>query len=687
MDEPAPNAWFADELFNLLVDYYTEVPCRPYGSGATLDNVLPVLRELQPGFVIIYAKGHSGYTTFPSALRTQHTRLGQDLPSAFRYHALQTGTRLFGYYSGLLDGIAGLRHPDWVQRQRDGQPARYFSDFEPLFTAYAICPLSDYFEQWVSVHLDELLSRYHLDGIWVDGDWAGPCFCSRCEARFRDQCGYRGAWPPPADLADPDGLAWARCWAQITHEWRTRFAARIKEQAPNCLYSAGNVSPREEYSAPFDWRSGDWFSPNNHRLQQSLICRRYTTGRLPYDAMTVDTSFVHAWKGMRSRPKSTARMLQEGAGVLANGGVWCYWTYPMPDGAFIPSKMRRAAAGAAFARERHAVFHRTTAVPSTAVLDTTPFGLPPAPVWGAGKLLLELHRDPHLLDEQQLPDAGEYELLVVPEQTSLPDSAADTLRERAAAGATVVSCGEALLSEAMQDLHGLSLLRRGAIAEGHVLLSNGESAAVYQPWHHFEPVTAREVQPLYRSWDDLNPEARHIPANWPMHALLDEAAPEPAQMPALLVRQLGRGCLVAVPTALCGDYWTYGYPELKAWVRELLEQFAPPPLVHTDAPCFVELSLRAKDGDLLIHLVNGCPGRDLAQAGTRDLWVDDVPRLGAIGLRVRCAQRPAAVTVEPGGATVPWLWQSGEATIELPHLDIHACVRLSGWQRPSVNSR
>ena len=55
--QSGPNAWFADCPFNLLVDYYTEVPFRPYGSGATRENVLKVLQELRLGYIIIYAKG------------------------------------------------------------------------------------------------------------------------------------------------------------------------------------------------------------------------------------------------------------------------------------------------------------------------------------------------------------------------------------------------------------------------------------------------------------------------------------------------------------------------------------------------------------------------------------------------------------------------------------------------------
>ena len=136
-----PNAWFADSVFNLLVDYYPEVAFRPYGSGATPENVLPVLRDLQLGCIIIYAKGHSGTTTFPSALKTEHPLLGRDMPKAFRDYTRQTGTRLFFYYSGLVDGAAGERHPEWRILHKNGSPQRFFANFQN-FVAWGNCPLS-----------------------------------------------------------------------------------------------------------------------------------------------------------------------------------------------------------------------------------------------------------------------------------------------------------------------------------------------------------------------------------------------------------------------------------------------------------------------------------------------------------------------------------------------------------------
>ena len=687
-----PNAWMRDCLFNLLIDYYPEVPGRPYGSGATRENVLPVLQDLRFGFLCIYAKGHSGRTTFPSALRTEHVMLAKDMPAFFREVTRETDTRLMLYYSGLVDGIAGLRHPDWRMIKHDGTPAQVFDDF---FLGYPICPLSPYFDEWVSVHLTEMIERYEPDGIWVDGDWPGPCYCPRCEARFRAETGFAGPMPPPAsphpetgmsnkaNQRDPVGIAFNQVWANITYEWRERFAGFIKSLSPTCLYSAGNVSPRAEFSAPFDWRSGDWFTPNNHRYNQSVIARRYTTTGLPFDEMTCDTSFVHTWRWMRSRTKTLPRMLQEGAGVLANGGLWCYWTYPMPNGAFVPSRMRMAKAAAEFARERQDVSLRTSSVGWTAVLDAEKVAtLPGNNVWGAGKALIALHRSPDVIDETRLTDDVSYDLIVVPEQPDLDEPTVERLERFVRRGGKLLSTGVSIHSPALRRLLGVELVKTGALTEGHVFLANGDPVGVHAPWDHLATIDADSLYRLFRTWDHDNPEIRGLSDNYPMIGLVDEENPEPAGFPGAVVRELGQGMAVHLPTTVFGTYWQYGYPDILAWLREVLDRLQPSPLFRTDAPSWVEISLRQKEDALLVHFVNGNPGRDLSWVHSNDLWVDEIPPIGPLTCRILCRERPRRLRWEPGGATVDAAWREGVLEVVLPRLEIHACLVVDGWQTP-----
>jgi hypothetical protein len=656
----AAGVWLADSPFNLLVDYYTEVPFRPYGSGATRENVLKVLKELQPGYIIIYAKGHSGRTSFPSSLNTQHEMLGKDMPAFFRQVTRETGTRLFLYYSGMVDGIAGTRHPEWGQPGGDGKPIQYFREFAELFTAYAMCPRSGYWDDWVAVHLREMMTRYDPDGIWVDGDWAGPCGCPRCRK-------------------DP--------WAKVTDEWRTKFRNLIKSFKPACLYSAGNVGARREYNSLFDWRSGDWFSPNNHRLHSSIAMRRYTNLGVPYDAFTCDTVFVHARPHIRARTKPLQRMLQEGATVLANGGLWGYWTYPMPHGAFVPSKMLNAKLAGEFARARKDVCLHTQSARWTAVLDAEPraglFGSS-SNFWGAAKALIALHRSPDVIDEGDLAPPMTYDLIVVPEQPVLTPDTVARLEQFVRRGGKLLSSGNSIQSAPMQKLLGVKLVKAGAIVDGHVILKGAGTAGVYAPWDRVEPAGAEELYPLCRAWDDTNPQIGKIRGCYPITGMVDEENPQKAGFPAATVRRLDKGIAVHVATMFFDTYWKFGNPDMLAWLREILPVLQPAPLFQTDALSFVEVALRQKGDTLLVHLVNGNPGRDISLVSTDDLWVDDIPPVGPIACRIRCGSRPQSVTIEPGGATAETRWRDGTLEAILPRLEIHACLAVRPWQRPAA---
>jgi len=693
MTDRIPN-WLDEQSFNLLIDYYPEIIARPYGSGATRENLLRWLEPLDLGYVCIYAKGHSGRTTYESPLGTVHPMLAHDMPQMFRDVTNELGIKLVLYYSGLVDGIAALRNPDWRMLSYDGSSSveldaskkgneSWNHDLIRTFMMYPVCPLSGYFDEWVSVQLAEMVS-YNPDGIWIDGDWPGPCYCHRCEARFREETGHCGALPVPGS-GTPEALAYREFFVRLTREWRARLRAEIHRLKPDCLYSSGNINTHSASTPDLDWRSGDFFSPRLHRLMQSCAMRRYTNQGVPYDAYTVDSGFVHHRTERRSRTKTMQRMLQEGAGVLANGGMWGYWTYPMPNGALIPSRMRQAAFARQWTREREDVCHGTKPLDWTAILEIDQHHTIASDLnsWGACKALIETHRSPQIIDDTQLAPDMKFDLLVVPDQSALataPPELFATLRQWVENGGKLLLTGSSIENPLMQELAGVKLVKKGAINEGHVLLPDEVPASVREKWDNIELTDARALTALYRSWDDQNIDMRHIHFNYPMDGAMDEENPQDAGFPAATIRELGKGAVMHVPSAIFTHYWTYGEAPLRRWIKNLLDELQPEPLFATDALCFVEVALRQKDERLLVHLVNGNPGRDLACADTDDLVVDDIPPVGPIEIRVRCAQEPQKVTLEPGGEDLPHEYENGVLKAVVPRLEIHCCVAISPWR-------
>jgi hypothetical protein len=670
-------AWLNDSIMNMLVDYYTEVPFRPYGAGATRENVLPVLRELELGYICIYAKGHSGYTTWPSSLKTAHVMLAQDMPKFFREVTRETGTKLVLYYSGLLDGVAGLRHPEWRMRHQDGSEQRYFDDFK-TFTSFANCPHSGYFDEWVAVQLRELIEGYDPDGIWVDGDWPSPCHCDRCHARFREELGWTEPWSDLERRAD-FAAEYATFWNRVTARWRERFSGFVRSLKPDCAYSAGNVSPRREFLAPFDWRSGDFFSPGFFHLHDmARMMRWYATLGVPYDGYICDTSFTHVRKEVRSRTKTLDRMLQEAATLAATGGAVGYWTFPLGNGAFVPSRMKIAAAVRDFLRKREDLFLHTTSATRTALLVSDPaiptFGSPG--IDGAHKALAALHYAPDIIDETSLGDDMPYDLIVLAEQRTVPAEAAEKLEAFVRRGGALLTAGTTGHVAALHGLLGITALTPAAYLDGHVLLHHSDiPTGIDGAWDRVTLAGAEELYPLYLSWDQLNPETRNLANNWPMHGLLDEEQPEPAGMPAAIIHRLGAGTVIH----LCADpftpYCTLGDPQILRWLREVIATLDPTPFFATDAPGWVDVSLRRKGAALLAHFVNQNPGRDSAKLGTNDTWVDEIPEVGPYTATLRVPQ-PSQVTIEPGHHDVEWSWVDGVLTVAVPRFRIHTCVKV-----------
>ena len=164
-----------------------------------------------------------------------------------------------------------------------------------------------------------------------------------------------------------------------------------------------------------------------------------------------------------------------------------------------------------------------------------------------------------------------------------------------------------------------------------------------------------------------------------MHGQLDELKPERAGMPAAIARKIGKGQAMHICTSIFAQYAQCGDPQMLRWLREIFDLLQPTPLLTTDAPSWVDVSLRRKGNQWLVHFVNQNPGRDLAryQQGrlqSDDVWVDEIPTIGPITCRLRLPAQPEAVSAVPADGQAEWTWKQGLLEMKLPRLHIHACL-------------
>jgi hypothetical protein len=140
-----------------------------------------------------------------------------------------------------------------------------------------------------------------------------------------------------------------------------------------------------------------------------------------------------------------------------------------------------------------------------------------------------------------------------------------------------------------------------------------EPTGIDSGWDRLTVTTAQELYPLYLSWDQLNPENRNMDTNWPMSGGVDEEHPERAGMAAAVERKVGAGIMRHICTNIFDRYGELGDPQILLWLRELFD-FGTPPRVQTDAPSWIDLSLRQSATGILIHFINKNPGRDVLRA-------------------------------------------------------------------------
>ena len=130
------------------------------------------------------------------------------------------------------------------------------------------------------------------------------------------------------------------------------------------------------------------------------------------------------------------------------------------------------------------------------------------------------------------------------------------------------------------------------------------------------------------------------------------------------------GRIAAIYGPLGSVYREYHTPHLRELLRGVMQTLFPQPLVEIDGPPCIDVTVRKKDGKLLVHLLNTA-GMQVASAYT---IVDFIPAVGPLTVRVRLDAAPSSVSLVPAGVEAAHTWADGVLTAALPSLHIHNVI-------------
>ncbi len=634
-----------DCFFGMHFDLHPRDTDEALGRDVTPEMVERFLDRVKPDYVQYDYKGHIGYIGYPSNV-SSHAPVVKDSLAIWREVTARRGVSLYIHFSGVLDQRAVEERPEWARIGPDGKPsARETSTF------------SSYVDERMIPQLKEAITKYGIDGAWVDGECWGtnPDYGTDAAKAFQ---AVSAIYPPPRKPGEDGWLTWLEFCRQRFRDYLQHYVGTLHEFRPgfeiasNWLYT---TFVPERPTLPVDFISGDYLG--NACISRARLEARYLSHvERPWDLM--------AWGFQSSREnpvgpvhKSAVQLQQEASVVLAQGGGFQIYYQPTRAGYLDDRHIGVMEGVAKFCREREDLCHKSETVPEIGVLFSkhSLYATGNKLFGGWGERVNQARGTVDALVDNQLcadviPDwkleevARQYPMIIVPDWEEIGDEARDTL---------------------------LAYARDG----GHLLLVGARNAALFQDELQVNfPRPAERVSAYIPGrevfadaagvWQDVETRGAHVLATrYPTYDATRDGRT------AATVASLGDGSIAAIYGPLGTVYAQTHAPEARNVFGEIVRQVHTP-AVRVECPPAIEVVWRRKSGRNVLHLLNASGMQLASDYGA----IDYVPPVGPIRISLSLPVRPRRVTLEPGGEELKGVWRDGAWSASIPTLAIHAML-------------
>jgi hypothetical protein len=631
------------------MDLHPTLADKELGRDLTEEMVAHLLERCRPDFIQYDSKGHPGYLGFPSETGMSATGIVKDSLAIWRRVTAAHGVGLYNHFSGVLDGAAVAKHPAWARIGPDGHR---HDQATSLFSAY---------EHDLEIpELLEAAQKYDLDGSWVDGDcWAvQPDYC---EASKREFASKSGLTVLPKGPADPGWNEFLELQRERFRRYVTTYVEALHAARPgyaitsNWLYS---TFVPEKPEVPVDFLSGDL--ADHAAVRQARLEARYLqcTSK-PWDLMSWGFEFGDEFKATSTKP--VVELQQEAAVVMAQGGAYQIYFVPTRAGWIDERIIDTCADVSSFCRKRQEWSHKTETVPEVGILFSGRtlyrtadhafggWGKAANPAMGAIEMLLGCGYSVDVIPDWQVSEtADKYPSIVLPDWKDIGDKVSSAL---------------------------LSYVARG----GKLLICGAENTRLFAT-----PLGLQTVgEPVYRDYLIANANGfAEVGGNWlelsGEHEIVTQAYrnadTRKGSIPLAIRLKHGSGGIILCPSPLCSAYAGESSPILKETMRQLMGTFEEPRVRLDRALPQIEVVLRKKSSQLLVHLVNtlGAPiSSDFRHSGV-------VPPTGPVNITIRLSARPSKVVLEPAGVALQGRYEAGAWSGTVQEIGVHSILRIAG---------
>jgi hypothetical protein len=648
--DPGIAAWRPGPWRKVHIEYHTSRHMPRLAERFNADEFGDRLLAAHVNGATVFAKDMYGYCYYPSSLGPMHPGLSFDILGAQVAALRKRNIQVLAYYMTTLNPQLAERHPEWLTvRRPPASPISKSEKTSPIDREYnpwewSFSLAQEDFVKGELARLKELVSRYELDGVWLDGIGSDA----------------------------------------LSTSFLKRVREVIKEMRPNCLvcpqnqgsaYGLAERAPLVDYSSQ-EALFTDALHYGYHYFPTVI---RYARGYgIPFHGCTV--IFKDFWADFGGL-KSPTQMHTEVAAFVSQGARCDIGDQVHPDGRLDPAVYH--VIGEAYRHIERIEPYLEQAAPVTEAALLASGDAPCNEVnYGWVKLLNESKVQFDIV-ERDVKWEDRYGLVVLPENLGVDQALAGRLQAFIAGGGAVLAAHHAGLMAGTEkswlEPYGLHYAGMSPFTPAYMVPKvnfTGDipsyAYALYEgasQWRAESPAATLAVlgEPLFQR----SPEHYMSHLQTPFDHATSYAAVARSGRVALMAFSLGQG------------YYNQGFWVYRQAFQKALSEICPVPLLQTDAHLNTELSLTHQAANAgrkeryMVHIVNYSSVR---RTPKHTEFHDDPIPLSNVTVRVNLPLKASTAKALYAGKDLPVRRDAGGGVeVLVPRVDIHevVCFELS----------
>lgn len=619
------------------------------GATLTEEMVDSIINMARPDFMQVDCKGHPGISSYPTKVGRAADGFSKDPLLIIRKVTEAHNVPLFMHYSGVQDKSYAMLNPSESRFGPDGKSdAKNTSLWGP------------YVDKMLIPQMKELIEKYHVDGVWTDGE----CWSVHPDyhpSALKDFTATTGIKTIPLSKEDPNYKAFLQFNREKFISYLGHYVSELHQFSPDfqiCSNWAYSSLMPEPITVGVDFLSGD-FTPKNSFNSADWQGRCLAGQGKPWDLMA--WSFTGEWStgNTMSTPKTALQLCQEAASVISMGGGFQIYFRQNKDISFQSDAFNTMKEVADFVLPRRAFCKGLKPVPQIAMFYSTAGWKDKVDVVYNGNTKSQEGILQALLDGQQAVEIlmshqmkkrmKEFPVIVIPEWKVVePDLIVD-LKEYVKNG-------------------------------GNLLVIGADGTRLFD-----DVLKIRETKPTHEGKDGIGYDHRFVqildncrgvaclPGTEQIAKFYTTTDSRYKDGVAASITTFGKGKVAGIYADLGNTCFTNANPVIRDLFIDIMNRFFNCGMVKIEGSHKVHV-VPGKIGErLLVHLINTSGDHANQNIGC----VDEIPALNNLRVSVFIDRRPKTVVLQPSGIPVDFEFKNGMVRFIIPELKIHTAIEIS----------